>query len=56
MPGLIAVVTVKGLGAAKGDLVYNHAIPLLMLLWLRLSPTPAPDATAAEASGDDRAG
>ena len=30
IPGLIAVVTVKGLGADKGDLVYNNAIPLLM--------------------------
>ena len=30
LPGLIAVVTVKGLGAEEGDLVYNNAIPLLM--------------------------
>ncbi|MFI7429732.1 sodium:solute symporter family protein [Micromonospora sp. NPDC049836] len=30
IPGLIALVTVKGLGAEKGDLVYNNAIPLLM--------------------------
>jgi SSS family solute:Na+ symporter len=30
VPGLIALVTVKGLGADKGDLVYNNAIPLLM--------------------------
>ena len=30
IPGLIAVVTVQGLGAKKGDLVYNNAIPLLM--------------------------
>jgi len=30
IPGLIALVTVKGLGADKGDLVYNNAIPLLM--------------------------
>jgi SSS family solute:Na+ symporter len=30
IPGLIAVVTVKGLGADDGDLVYNNAIPLLM--------------------------
>jgi solute:Na+ symporter, SSS family len=30
IPGLIAIVTVKGLGADKGDLVYNNAIPLLM--------------------------
>jgi len=30
IPGLIALVTVKGLGADSGDLVYNNAIPLLM--------------------------
>jgi SSS family solute:Na+ symporter len=30
IPGLIALVTVKGLGAKSGDLVYNNAIPLLM--------------------------
>jgi SSS family solute:Na+ symporter len=30
IPGLIAIVTVKGLGAEEGDLVYNNAIPLLM--------------------------
>jgi SSS family solute:Na+ symporter len=30
IPGLIAIVTVKGLGADEGDLVYNNAIPLLM--------------------------
>ncbi|MFB9239258.1 sodium:solute symporter family protein [Plantactinospora siamensis] len=30
IPGLVALVTVKGLGADKGDLVYNNAIPLLM--------------------------
>ncbi|MEV4842828.1 sodium:solute symporter family protein [Micromonospora matsumotoense] len=30
VPGLIALVTVKGLGADSGDLVYNNAIPLLM--------------------------
>lgn len=30
LPGLIALVTVKGLGADEGDLVYNNAIPLLM--------------------------
>jgi solute:Na+ symporter, SSS family len=30
IPGLIAIVTVKGLGAEKGDLTYNNAIPLLM--------------------------
>jgi SSS family solute:Na+ symporter len=30
IPGLIALVTVKGLGADKGELVYNNAIPLLM--------------------------
>ncbi|MFI9640977.1 sodium:solute symporter family protein [Micromonospora sp. NPDC051925] len=30
IPGLIALVTVQGLGAGSGDLVYNNAIPLLM--------------------------
>jgi solute:Na+ symporter, SSS family len=30
VPGLIALVTIKGLGADEGDLVYNNAIPLLM--------------------------
>jgi SSS family solute:Na+ symporter len=30
IPGLIALITVKGLGADSGDLVYNNAIPLLM--------------------------
>ncbi|TDB75147.1 sodium:solute symporter family protein [Micromonospora sp. KC723] len=30
IPGLIALVTVHGLGASEGDLVYNNAIPLLM--------------------------
>ncbi len=30
VPGLVALVTIKGLGADKGDLVYNNAIPLLM--------------------------
>ncbi|MBY8873353.1 sodium:solute symporter family protein [Micromonospora sp. PLK6-60] len=30
IPGLVALVTVKGLGAESGDLVYNNAIPLLM--------------------------
>ncbi len=30
IPGLVALVTIKGLGADKGDLVYNNAIPLLM--------------------------
>jgi hypothetical protein len=30
IPGLVALVTVKGLGAEKGDLVHNNAIPLLM--------------------------
>ena len=30
IPGLVALVTVKGLGAEKGDLQYNNAIPLLM--------------------------
>jgi SSS family solute:Na+ symporter len=30
IPGLIALVTVKGLGADKGDLIYNNSIPLLM--------------------------
>jgi solute:Na+ symporter, SSS family len=30
IPGLIALVTVQGLGAEEGDLIYNNAIPLLM--------------------------
>ncbi|MCW2638939.1 MAG: Na+/galactose cotransporter, partial [Dactylosporangium sp.] len=30
IPGLIALVTVKGLGSKTGDLQYNNAIPLLM--------------------------
>jgi SSS family solute:Na+ symporter len=30
VPGLIAIVTVKGLGAESGALTYNNAIPLLM--------------------------
>src|SRR6476659_6087021 len=30
VPGLIALVTVQGLGADKGDYTYNNAIPLLM--------------------------
>ena len=30
IPGLIALVTVQGLGADEGDLAYNNAIPLLM--------------------------
>jgi SSS family solute:Na+ symporter len=30
VPGLIALVTIQGLGADEGDLVYNNAIPLLM--------------------------
>ncbi|MFI7605702.1 sodium:solute symporter family protein [Micromonospora sp. NPDC049366] len=30
IPGLIALVTVEGLGAPSGDLQYNNAIPLLM--------------------------
>jgi SSS family solute:Na+ symporter len=30
IPGLIALVTVKGLGADKGPLIYNNAIPILM--------------------------
>ncbi|MFR9775193.1 sodium:solute symporter family protein [Micromonospora sp. MS34] len=30
IPGLIALITVKGLGADQGALVYNNAIPLLM--------------------------
>jgi solute:Na+ symporter, SSS family len=30
IPGLVALVTVQGLGADKGDLQYNNAIPLLM--------------------------
>ncbi|MEV8515035.1 sodium:solute symporter family protein [Dactylosporangium sp. NPDC051484] len=30
IPGLVALVTVQGLGAGTGDLQYNNAIPLLM--------------------------
>ncbi|MGC4849743.1 sodium:solute symporter family protein [Micromonospora sp. DT15] len=30
IPGLVALVTVKGLGAESGELQYNNAIPLLM--------------------------
>ncbi|WBB66756.1 sodium:solute symporter family protein [Micromonospora sp. WMMD812] len=30
IPGLVALVTVQGLGAPSGDLQYNNAIPLLM--------------------------
>lgn len=30
IPGLVALVTVRGLGAESGDLQYNNAIPLLM--------------------------
>ncbi|AGL19709.1 sodium:solute symporter family protein [Actinoplanes sp. N902-109] len=30
IPGLIAIITVKGLGAKTGDLTYNNSIPLLM--------------------------
>jgi solute:Na+ symporter, SSS family len=30
IPGLIALITVQGLGAKEGDLTYNNAIPLLM--------------------------
>jgi len=30
LPGLVALVTVKGLGAKTGDLQYNNAIPILM--------------------------
>ncbi|MEU8297902.1 sodium:solute symporter family protein [Micromonospora sp. NPDC048909] len=30
IPGLVALVTVQGLGAKSGDLQYNNAIPLLM--------------------------
>ena len=30
IPGLIALVTIEGLGAENGDLQYNNAIPLLM--------------------------
>jgi solute:Na+ symporter, SSS family len=30
IPGLVALVTVKGLGGSTGDLQYNNAIPLLM--------------------------
>ncbi|WP_328460352.1 sodium:solute symporter family protein [Actinoplanes sp. NBC_00393] len=30
IPGLIALVTIQGLGAEEGDLIYNNAVPLLM--------------------------
>ena len=30
IPGLVALVTVKGLGAESGDMQYNNAIPILM--------------------------
>ncbi|GAA0809977.1 sodium:solute symporter family protein [Spirilliplanes yamanashiensis] len=30
IPGLIAAVTISGLGAEEGDYIYNNAIPLLM--------------------------
>jgi SSS family solute:Na+ symporter len=30
IPGLVALVTIEGLGAKSGDLQYNNAIPLLM--------------------------
>jgi solute:Na+ symporter, SSS family len=30
IPGLVALVTIEGLGAESGDLQYNNAIPLLM--------------------------
>jgi SSS family solute:Na+ symporter len=30
IPGLVALVTIEGLGAEEGDLQYNNAIPLLM--------------------------
>jgi solute:Na+ symporter, SSS family len=30
IPGLVALITVKGLGADKGDLTYNNAIPALI--------------------------
>ncbi|MFC7534663.1 sodium:solute symporter family protein [Actinoplanes sp. GCM10030250] len=30
LPGLIALVTIQGLGAEEGDLIYNNVIPLLM--------------------------
>jgi SSS family solute:Na+ symporter len=30
IPGLVALVTIKGLGAKSGDLQYNNAIPLLI--------------------------
>jgi SSS family solute:Na+ symporter len=34
IPGLIAAVTVKGLGAKTGDLQYNNAIPILISRYL----------------------
>jgi len=34
VPGLIATVTVKGLGAKTGDLQYNNAVPILISTYL----------------------
>ena len=34
VPGLIAAVTVKGLGAKTGDLQYNNAVPILISTYL----------------------
>ena len=34
IPGMIAAVTIKGLGSSDPDLQYNNAIPLLMREWL----------------------
>jgi solute:Na+ symporter, SSS family len=34
IPGLVAVVTVQGLGAKTGDLQYNNAIPILVAKYL----------------------
>jgi solute:Na+ symporter, SSS family len=34
IPGLVAAVTVKGIGAKTGDLQFNNAIPILISKWL----------------------
>jgi SSS family solute:Na+ symporter len=34
VPGLIAAVTVQGLGAKTGDLQFNNAIPILISKYL----------------------
>jgi len=34
VPGIIAAVTVKGIGAKTGDLQFNNAVPILISQWL----------------------